>query len=181
MQGNNNMAQKASKVYKKEKKKNGQIFWPKMFGLPLYLRNAAPSTPIKRGSNGQAYEMREKGKKKKKSGKGVCVCVCGWGVGGGGGGGGGRERQKGREKMRDQIAKKYLKFTYLGTMQFSVPLSEVSPTGDLWGRRFDPRRVWQHSFVEIDHEIFSIVILYPPLIQDGQLSVSGERMCTCIG
>ena len=36
----------------------------------------------------------------------------------------------------------------------------------------------QHSFVEIDHEIFSTVILSLPLIQGGQLSVSGERMCT---
>ena len=34
------------------------------------------------------------------------------------------------------------------------------------------------SFVEIDHEIFSMVILSLPLIQEGQLSVSGERMCT---
>ena len=36
----------------------------------------------------------------------------------------------------------------------------------------------QYSFVEIDHEIFSAVILSLPLIQEGQLSVSGERMCT---
>ena len=39
---------------------------------------------------------------------------------------------------------------------------------------------WQHSFVEIDHEIFSTVILSLPLIQEGQLSVSGERMCTIL-
>ena len=31
--------------------------------------------------------------------------------------------------------------------------------------------------MEIDHEIFSTVILFLPLIQEGQLSVSGERMC----
>ena len=30
----------------------------------------------------------------------------------------------------------------------------------------------------IDHEIFSTVILSLPLIQEGQLSVSGERMST---
>ena len=48
------------------------------------------------------------------------------------------------------------------------------------GRGFDPRRGWQHSFVEIDHEIFSKVILSLPLIQEGQLSVSGERMCTVL-
>ena len=47
------------------------------------------------------------------------------------------------------------------------------------GRGFNPRR-GQHSFVEIDHEIFSMVILPLPLIQEGQLSVSGERMCTIL-
>ena len=48
------------------------------------------------------------------------------------------------------------------------------------GRGFKPRRGRQHSFVEIDHEIFSTVILSLPLIQEGQLSVSGERMCTVL-
>ena len=36
------------------------------------------------------------------------------------------------------------------------------------------------TFVEIDHEIFSTVILSLPLIQEGQLSVSGEIMCTIL-
>ena len=36
------------------------------------------------------------------------------------------------------------------------------------------------SPLEIDHEIFSTVILSLPLIQEGQLSVSGERMCTIL-
>ena len=54
-----------------------------MFGLPLYLRNAAPSIPIKRGSNGPAYEMHKK-RQKKREGK----------------------KEKKEEKMRDQIAKK---------------------------------------------------------------------------
>ena len=36
------------------------------------------------------------------------------------------------------------------------------------------------DFVEIDREIFSTVILSLPLIQEGQLSVSGERMCTTL-
>ena len=44
------------------------------------------------------------------------------------------------------------------------------------GHGFNPHRVLQQSFVEIDHEIFSMVILSIPLIQEGQLSVSGERM-----
>ena len=38
----------------------------------------------------------------------------------------------------------------------------------------------QHSFVEIDHEIFSTVIPSFSLIQEGQLSVSGKRMCTLL-
>ena len=48
------------------------------------------------------------------------------------------------------------------------------------GCGFNPRRGRQHSFVEIDHEIFSTVILSVPLIQEGQLSVSGKRMCTIL-
>ena len=48
------------------------------------------------------------------------------------------------------------------------------PTG---GRGVNPRRGRQHSFVDTRHEIFSTVILSLPLIQKGQLSVSGERMC----
>ena len=44
------------------------------------------------------------------------------------------------------------------------------------GRGFNPRRGRQHSFVEIDHEIFSTVILSLLLIQEGQLSVSGKIM-----
>ena len=46
--------------------------------------------------------------------------------------------------------------------------------------RVQPRRGRQHSFVEIDHEIFCTVILSLSLIQEGQLSVSGERMCTIL-
>ena len=42
----------------------------------------------------------------------------------------------------------------------------------------DPRQVQQHSFIDIDHEIFSTVILSLPLIQEGQLSVSCKRMYT---
>ena len=38
----------------------------------------------------------------------------------------------------------------------------------------------KHSFVEIAHEMISTVILSLPLIQVGQLSVTGERMCTII-
>ena len=38
----------------------------------------------------------------------------------------------------------------------------------------------QHSLMEIDHEIFSTVILSLPLIREGKLSVSGKRMCTML-
>ena len=46
--------------------------------------------------------------------------------------------------------------------------------------RVQPSPRWQHSFMEIDHEIFSTVTLSLPLIQEGQLLVSGERMCTIL-
>ena len=48
------------------------------------------------------------------------------------------------------------------------------------GHGVNPSQGRQHSFVEIDGEIFSTVILSLPLIQEGQLSVSGERMCTIL-
>ena len=66
--------------------------------------------------------------------------------------------------------------------QRNTTLSAVVAPSD-WrpgGRGFNPRRGRQHSFMEIDHEIFSTVILSLPLIQEGQLSVSGERMCTIL-
>ena len=48
------------------------------------------------------------------------------------------------------------------------------------GRGFNPRRGREHSFLEIGHETFSTFILSLLLIQDGQLSVSGERVCTIL-
>ena len=48
------------------------------------------------------------------------------------------------------------------------------------GHGFNPRRGRQHFFVEFDHEIISTVILSLPLIQERQLSVSGERVCTIL-
>ena len=39
---------------------------------------------------------------------------------------------------------------------------------------------WQFYFQEIDHEIFSKVILSLPLILEGHLSVSGKRMSTVL-
>ena len=76
-------------------------------------------------------------------------------------------------------------FSYLQTYSVGVPpgsVAQLDAPSD-WrpgGRGFNPRRGRQHSFVEIDHEIFSTVILSLLLIQEGQLSVSGERMCTIL-
>ena len=81
------------------------------------------------------------------------------------------------------IRKKYQQFSdgkhaYLGPV--SVAQLDAPSDWRLGGHGFNPRRGRQHSFVEIDHEIFSTVILSLPLIQEGQLSVSGERMCTIL-
>ena len=43
--------------------------------------------------------------------------------------------------------------------------------------RLPPRSA---TFLEIDHDIFSMVIFSLLLIQEGQLTVSGERMCTIL-
>ena len=62
----------------------------------------------------------------------------------------------------------------------SVAQFDARPTGDQEVAGPIPRRGRQHSFVEIDHEIFPTVILSLPLIQKKQLSASGERMCTIL-
>ena len=72
----------------------------------------------------------------------------------------------------------WLNWTYAqAVLQASV--AQLDAPSDLrpGGRGFIPHRGRQHSFVEIDHEIFSMFILSLPLIQEGQLSVSGKRMC----
>ena len=69
----------------------------------------------------------------------------------------------------------------LRNIQASVAQLDAPSDWRPGGQGFNPRRGRQHSFVEIDHEIFSTVILSLPLIQEGQLSVSGEkRMCTIL-
>ena len=80
--------------------------------------------------------------------------------------------------------KKNIYFSDIGCYceKWSASVAQLDAPSD-WrpgGRGFNPRRGRQHSFVEIDHEIFSTVILSLPLIQEGQLSVSGERMCTIL-
>ena len=78
-------------------------------------------------------------------------------------------------KQFEKIARCYIGMVPASVAQLDAP-SDWRPGG----RGFNPRRGRQHSFVEIDHEIFSTVILSLPLIQEGQLSVSGERMCTVL-
>ena len=67
-----------------------------------------------------------------------------------------------------------------GQLSFVEIDHEIFSTVILSLRGFNPRRGRQLSFMEIDHEIFSTVILSLPLIQEGQLSVPGERMCTIL-
>ena len=59
-------------------------------------------------------------------------------------------------------------------------VAQLDAPSDWRPGRVQPHRGRQHSFVEIDNEIFSMVILSLPLFQEGQLSVSGKRMCTIL-
>ena len=61
----------------------------------------------------------------------------------------------------------------------SVAQLDARPTGDQEVAGSTPPGR-QHSFVKIDHEMFSMVILSLPLLQEEQLSVSDERMCTIL-
>ena len=78
------------------------------------------------------------------------------------------------------IANKHCLLTFLVVFLLNNIHHESSRPRWPGGRGFNPRWGRQHSFMEIDHEIFSTVILSLPLIQEGQLSVSGERMCTLL-
>ena len=68
-------------------------------------------------------------------------------------------------------------YRYYSIAKLPASMAQLDVPSDwrLGGRGFNPRRGRQ-----IDHEIFSTVILSLPLIQEGQLSVSGERMCTIL-
>ena len=80
--------------------------------------------------------------------------------------------------IRSASSSVYIQHMFLGP----ASVAQLDEPSD-WrpgGRGFNPHRGRQHSFVEIDHEIFSAVILSLLLIQEGQLSVSGERMCTIL-
>ena len=56
---------------------------------------------------------------------------------------------------------------------------DTHPTGDqdVW---VQPQPGCHHSFMEIDHEVVSTVILSLLLNQEGQQSVSCERLCTIL-
>ena len=107
------------------------------------------------------------------------LCVCVWG----GGGGGGEEREGPvLHFCKESRTTRELKFCLQKLSPEPASVAQLDAPSD-WrpgGCGFNPRRGRQHSFVEIDHEIFSTVILSLPLIQEGQLSVSGERMCTIL-
>ena len=60
---------------------------------------------------------------------------------------------------------------------------DAYPTGDQEVGGSTPARLLFNSIIlscRSDHEIFSTVILSLQLIQEGQLSVSGERMCAIL-
>ena len=57
---------------------------------------------------------------------------------------------------------------------------DARPTGDQEVAGSTPAEVSNILSWRFNHEIFSTVILSLPLIQEGQLSVSGERMCTIL-
>ena len=65
------------------------------------------------------------------------------------------------------------------SMPALVAQLDAHPTGDQEVAGSTPPGR-QHSFMEINHEIFSTVILSLRLMQEGQLSVSGERMGTIL-
>ena len=57
---------------------------------------------------------------------------------------------------------------------------DARPTGDQEVVGLTPRQVSSILSWRFDHEIFSTAILFLPLIQEGYLSVSGERMYTIL-
>ena len=79
------------------------------------------------------------------------------------------------------LAENYLFTTHISCF-ITAEGSVARPEASAWhadGRGFDPW-VRQHSFVKIGQKMISTVILSLPLIQVGQLSVTGERMCTVL-
>ena len=69
-------------------------------------------------------------------------------------------------------------FTDASHYGWSRPLAQLDarPTGDQEVAGSTPAEVGNILLWRFEHEIFSMVILSHPLIQEGQLSVSGERI-----
>ena len=65
-------------------------------------------------------------------------------------------------------------------MPASVAQLDKRPTGDQEVVGSTPAGVGNILSWRFDHEIFSVVIHSLPLLQEGQLLVSGERMCTVL-
>ena len=82
-------------------------------------------------------------------------------------------RAKTRKTLKQQLLQGHWKLA-------SVAQLDAQSDWRPGGCGFNLRQGRQHSFVEIDYEIFSTVILSLALIQEGQLSVSGEIMCTIL-
>ena len=57
------------------------------------------------------------------------------------------------------------------------PIRVAGPSSAV-GSESDCESRGPHIFVEIYHELISTVILSLPLIEEGQMTVSGENMCT---
>ena len=72
-------------------------------------------------------------------------------------------------------------FSLLYLSPAAVAQSDARPIRDQEVADKIPAGVQQHSFVKIKLEIVSTVILYFPLIQEGQLSVSGGKMSRSTG
>ena len=79
-----------------------------------------------------------------------------------------------RNLRRSKVKKFLVKFSYFINDVFWLGPVARSDAG---GHGFSPL-VRQYSFVEIGHEIISTAIPSLPLIQVGQLSVTGKRKCT---
>ena len=65
----------------------------------------------------------------------------------------------------------------MGRVRYSIGCASAWYADD---REFDPH-VRKYSFVEIEHKIISTAILSLPLIQEGQLSVTGKEFAQITG
>ena len=76
-------------------------------------------------------------------------------------------------KVHSALRLLFIVLSYIG----SVAQSDARLPGD---QEVVSSWLWSGNilFIEIDHGIFSTIILSLPLIQEGKLSVTCERMCT---